>query len=59
MSNAWVVDPSLIRLTLAMLAATGLVTLKGLPYPMTEGAAVMVGREPRNRYGGEKNSADL
>src|SRR3979409_992282 len=57
MSNAWVVEPSRIRLTLAMPAASGELTLNELPYLTTEGAAVMVGRAPLKRYGGEKISA--
>jgi hypothetical protein len=30
---------------------------EGLPYRIVAGALPMVGRAPRNRYGGEKNSA--
>jgi hypothetical protein len=42
---------------LEMLAASGVPTKNDCPYATLEGADVIVGREPWNRYGGEYISA--
>ena len=55
MSNAWVVDPSRMKLILAMPAGSGVVTVNELPYPIREGADPISGRVPLNRYGGENS----
>jgi hypothetical protein len=43
---------------LEMAAASGVLTEKDCPYARLAGADVIVGREPRNRYGGEYISAE-
>jgi hypothetical protein len=48
-----VTEGSAIRVTVEMLAALGVPTKKASPYATLEGADVIVGREPWNRYGGE------
>jgi hypothetical protein len=52
-----VAEESAISVTLEMLAASGVPTKNDCPYPTLEGADVIVGREPWNRYGGEYISA--
>lgn len=42
-----------INETELMLAGSGVFTAKLLPYPTSDGAELIVGRGPRNRYGGE------
>ena len=49
MSKAWVTEPSRIRLILAIAAASGVTTVKSLPYATDAGALVMVGRAPAKR----------
>jgi hypothetical protein len=58
MLKPWVVEESAISVTLEMLAASGVPTKNDSPYPTLEGADVIVGREPWNRYGGEYISAE-
>ena len=49
----WVTEEFAISVTLEMLVASGVPTKNDCPYPRLVGADVIVGREPRNRYGGE------
>jgi hypothetical protein len=42
-----------ISVTLEMFVASGVPTKNDCPCPTLAGADVIVGREPRNRYGGE------
>jgi hypothetical protein len=53
-----VTEESAISVTLKMLVALGVPTKKDSPYPTLDGADVIVGREPWNRYGGEYISAE-
>src|SRR6185369_11368040 len=48
--------PRRISTTEPMLAASGVWTLRPDPYAAVEGAAVITGRAPLKRYGGEKIS---
>jgi len=52
------VEERAINVTLEMLVASGVPTKNDSPYATLVGADVIVGREPRNRYGGEYISAE-
>src|ERR1043165_4624975 len=52
----WVTVPSFISTTEPMLAASGVCTLMPVPYAAVDGAELMTGLAPLNRYGGEKIS---
>ena len=53
MLKVWVTEESLIILTLVIVAASGVWTVKDCPYATLEGADVIVGLAPLKRYGGE------
>jgi hypothetical protein len=53
MLRPWVTEERAMSVTLEMLAASGVPTKNDCPYATLVGADVIVGREPRNRYGGE------
>jgi hypothetical protein len=53
-----VAEERAINVTLEMLVASGVPTKNDCPYPTLDGADVIVGGEPWNRYGGEYISAE-
>ncbi len=55
--TVWVAEPD--RISTAVLAVSGLVIVKLAPLLAWEGAEVIVGRVPWDRYGGEKISSVL
>ena len=53
MLKEWVTEESLIIVTLVIVAASGVWTVKDCSYATLKGADVTVGLAPLKRYGGE------